>query len=165
MAGLPAIRITTVGDEEMDMPMSVGIGAGWRFSDRLTVSLDVYRTEWGDMSITDSTGNETSPITGKPSGKSDIDPTHQVRVGAEYLLIDQAADYTIPFRAGLFYDPAPSEGSPDDFYGMSLGTGFSIGRIILDMSYQYRFGTDVGGPWSRDMNFPRMLMSTWFMLR
>jgi hypothetical protein len=29
-------------------------------------------------------------------------------------------------RSGLFYDPAPAEGSPDDYYGFSLGGGSPI---------------------------------------
>ena len=48
-----------------------------------------------------------------------------------------------PVRAGLFYDPEPAEGSPDDFWGASLGTGIAYKRFVYDIAYQYRFGRDV----------------------
>jgi long-subunit fatty acid transport protein len=127
---------------DLDMPMSYGIGAAYRFSKELTASLDIYRTEWDDFILTDAAGNEISPITGLSPGESDIDPTHQIRMGAEYLFI--LPEYVVPVRGGLFYDPAPAKGSPDDFYGFSLGSGIGYGNIIFDIAYQYRFGNDVG---------------------
>ncbi len=63
------------------MPMSYGIGFAYRFSDEFTMSMDIYRTEWDDFVLTDSEGNETSPITGKTVDESGIDPTLQVRMG------------------------------------------------------------------------------------
>ncbi len=129
-------------DMTLDMPLSYGIGASYRFSDELTAALDIYRTEWGDFTLTDSDGNEMSPVTGKSAGESDIDATHQLRMGAEYLYI--ADNYVIPFRGGVFYDPAPAGGSPDDFYGFSLGSGIAYKRFIFDMAYQFRFGNNVG---------------------
>lgn len=47
-------------------------------------------------------------------------------------------------RCGIFHDPAPAEGSPDDYYGFSLGSGIAYKRIIFDVAYQYRFGRGVG---------------------
>ncbi|MDM8551629.1 outer membrane protein transport protein [Desulfobacterales bacterium HSG2] len=132
-------------NKELDMPMSYGIGAAYRFSDRLTVSADIYRTEWGDFRLRDSEGKEICPISDRPVEESDVDPTHQVRMGAEYLFFDPVkSKYIIPLRCGLFYDPAPAEGSPDDFYGFSLGTGIVFGEFVFDIAYQYRFGNDVG---------------------
>ncbi len=139
-------RVTSKSSGEnktMDMPMSYGIGIAWRFSDEFTAALDVYRTEWDDFAITDSKGKETSPITGLLLSESDIDPTYQVRMGMEYLFI--GSEYVFPLRTGLFYDPAPNQGSPDDFFGFSLGSGISTDRFSLDITYQYRFGNDVGG--------------------
>ena len=133
---------TTTENVKLDMPMSYGIGLAYRFSDQLTVSADVYRTEWDDFILKDSHGNKISPITGLPASESDVDPTYQVRMGAEYLLIMQK--YVIPLRGGIFYDPAPAEGSPDDFYGLSIGSGVALKRFALDISYQYRFGRNVG---------------------
>jgi len=128
--------------EKLDMPMSYGIGLAYRFSDLLTGSFDVYRTEWDDLAVIDADGKKTSLITGKSSGESDIAPTHQIRAGVEYLHITNR--FVIPFRGGLFYDPAPAEGSPDQFYGFSIGSGIARGKIVFDAAYQYRFGNDVG---------------------
>jgi long-subunit fatty acid transport protein len=157
--GVPAADSTTsiasAEDETLDMPMSFGIGFAYRFSDEFTASIDIYRTEWDDYVLTDSTGNRTSPISGKYSGDSDIDPTHQVRLGAEYLFIKPT--HVIPLRGGIFYDPAPAEGSPDDFYGLSLGSGIAYRQFIFDIAYQYRLGNDVGTSILKNLNFSQDL--------
>lgn len=140
-----------IEDEDLDMPMSYGIGLAYRFSDKFTASIDIYRTEWNDYKLTDSKGNQTSPISGKPMSESDIDATHQVRMGAEYLFIKEK--YVIPLRGGIFYDPAPAEGSPDDYYGFSLGSGIAYKRFIFDLAYQYRFGNNVGESIMQHLNF------------
>jgi len=129
-------------DEELDMPLSYGLGLSYRFSDVFTMCLDIYRTEWGDYILTDADGNEISPITGEPANNANIEPTHQIRTGGEYLFITDT--YVIPFRGGLFYDPAPADDNPDDFYGFSFGSGFAMGRFVFDIAYQYRFGNNVG---------------------
>ncbi|HBI14957.1 MAG TPA: hypothetical protein DDY20_05510 [Desulfobulbaceae bacterium] len=129
-------------DEEMDMPASYGIGVAYRFSDQLTASFDLYRTEWGDMIYTDAKGRKFSAISSVDEDRSDIDATVQARAGVEYLLI--RPKYLIPLRAGIFYDPAPAEESSDNLYGIALGTGFAMGWYIVDVGYQYRFGSDVG---------------------
>lgn len=138
-------------NEKLDMPMSYGIGFAYRFSDETTFSIDLYRTEWDNYILTDSKGNQTSPISGQPTDESDINPTHQVRIGAEYLFIKEK--YVIPFRSGIFYDPAPAEGSPDDYFGFSLGSGFAKGPFVFDIAYQYRFGNDVGSSILQNLNF------------
>lgn len=141
-ANVPSNPVTDKTDQELDMPMAYGVGIAFRFSDALTASVDVYRTEWDDYVLTTENGDKISPISGKPADESDIDPTHQVRLGAEYLWITDK--YVIPFRGGLFYDPAPADGKPDDYYGFSLGTGIARGRFVFDTAYQFRFGNDVG---------------------
>jgi len=135
----------------MDMPVSYGVGVAYRFSDAFSASLDVYRTEWGDLKLTDSDGSEICPVTAEPFGESDVDPTHQVRIGAEYILIKPR--YAVPIRAGIFYDPAPARGSPDDFYGFSIGSGIGLKRFVFDIAYQYRFGDDVGSSVMREWGF------------
>jgi len=128
-------------DEEIVIPMSYGIGFAYRFSDSLSTSVDIYRTDWDDYTLTDENGDETSPITGEPMDEADIDPTHQIRTGIEYLHIVDT--YVIPVRGGLFYDPAPADGGSDAYYGYSCGTGFAKGNVVFDVAYQYRVGNDV----------------------
>jgi long-subunit fatty acid transport protein len=130
-------------DLELDMPMSYGIGLAYRFSDRFTIDLDAYRTEWSKYLLTDAEGNTFSPIDGKPENESDIEDTTQIRMGAEYLILKPVTDTVIPMRAGLFYDPEPSEGSQKEFYGISLGTGLGYKQFIFDLAYQLRWGRGV----------------------
>jgi long-subunit fatty acid transport protein len=125
----------------LDMPMSYGMGVAFRANDRLTFDLDVYRTEWEDYVLHDADGNELNPITGKLQIDSHISPTTQVRIGGEYLIIGEST--VIPLRAGVFYDPEPAEGGPDNFYGFSIGSGIAYKNIVYDVAYQYRFGRDV----------------------
>lgn len=130
-------------DVDLEMPLSYGLGLAVRFTDTFTVSLDVFRTEWSHFILEDGQGRRMSALTGKPSQEAHIRPTHQVRLGAEYLIILQKT--IIPLRFGLFYDPEPSEKHPEDFWGFSVGTGISIGNIVLDFAYQFRFGDEVEG--------------------
>lgn len=137
--------------EKLDMPMSYGLGLAYRFSDKLTVSADIYRTQWGDFLLTGSDGSKISPVSGLKDFESDVGATNQVRLGTEYLIIRK--NWIIPLRAGAFYDPAPAEGNPDSYFGFSLGSGLGVGRFIFDIAYQYRFGNDVGSSILKNRGF------------
>jgi long-subunit fatty acid transport protein len=128
---------------DLEMPMSYGVGVAWRFSDEFTVDLDVYRTDWSNYFLKDSNGNKFSPIDGRPKGESHVKDTTQVRAGGEYLFIFPNKELVVPVRAGLFYDPQPSEGSPEEFYGFALGSGIAHKGFIFDVAYQLRWGTNV----------------------
>ena len=150
----------TINSEKykLSMPASYGFGFSYRYSDSLTMALDVYRTEWSDFVLTDSAGAKLHPFTGismNYGGK--LEDTTQVRIGGEYLIIGDKI--TVPIRAGFFYDPEPGitrSGSDaignalykshiDDFFGFSLGTGISINKYSFDVSYQYRWGNRITG--------------------
>lgn len=125
----------------MQMPASYGLGLAYRHSDKWTLSLDVYRTDWSEFILKDSHGNRTNPITTKSVSEGRLKDTTQVRAGTEYLFIKDK--YVIPVRFGLFYDPEPQTGHLDDYYGFSLGTGYARGKFAFDLAYQYRFGNNV----------------------
>ena len=129
-------------EETLNMPMSIGMGLSYHFSDFITLNADIYRTNWNSYSIEDENGVERSPLSHRLISQTDIDPTHQIRIGGEYRYVQP--NYMIPFRCGLFYDPAPSDYNPDDFYGFSLGSGFSNKYLSMDAAYEYRTGNDVG---------------------
>jgi long-subunit fatty acid transport protein len=153
-----AKSMTTVEtNETLYLPMSYGLGLSYRFSDHLTVAADLYRTEWGDFKIKTAEGREISPITGRSIQESSVRPTHQVRLGGEYLFI--TGKYVIPARCGIFYDPAPATKHPDDYYGFSLGTGVGIGRFIFDIAYEFRYGRNVNSAIVRDMDFSQNVRS------
>ncbi|MBI4690852.1 MAG: outer membrane protein transport protein, partial [Nitrospirae bacterium] len=120
-----------------------GLGLAYRHSDAWTISFDVYRTDWSRFSLIDSSGNETNPLYGAPLSDGRLEDTTQIRIGMEYLFIKDK--YVIPVRFGMFYDPEPAKDSPDDYYGFSVGTGYSTQKFSLDAAYQYRTGRDVTG--------------------
>ncbi len=143
VGALPPVISNTSAVEELkiDMPMSYGLGAAYRFSDNFSMSLDIYQTRWDDFVMRTPTGQELSPINGEPISTADLQATTQVRAGAEYLFIKDR--YVIPLRGGVFMDPAPAKSSPDEFYGLSVGSGIVYGRYIFDIAYQYRFANNV----------------------
>jgi photosystem II stability/assembly factor-like uncharacterized protein/long-subunit fatty acid transport protein len=131
-------------EEEVDLNMPISYGLGWsrRFQDVFTLGIDIYRTEWGDYCLTNGNGEEFSPIDGRPKEQSDVDATTHIRVGGEYLFLMPQHDLAVPVRFGLFYDPEPSEGSPNDVYGFALGAGLTFPRCSLDLAYQLRWADD-----------------------
>jgi len=137
--------------EYLKMPLSYGFGLSLKFSDELTISGDVYRTHWDNFIYHNIKGEERSPISGKPTSTSDIDPVTWFRLGAEYIIIGQKI--AVPLRAGIFYDPAPAEASPDEYYGFSLGVGLAYKSFIFDLAYQFRFGNDVSDSILQNMYF------------
>jgi len=128
---------------EMEFPMSYGLGISYRFSDALTVAFDVYRTQWSDFWVKQKHGSSSSPVTGTPRKSTHIHDTTQLRLGCEYLFILEQT--IIPLRLGVFTDPQPSAKHPDDYFGISVGTGIMIGNAVLDCAYIYRWGDDVAG--------------------
>ncbi|MCP4344053.1 MAG: hypothetical protein GY795_00825 [Desulfobacterales bacterium] len=144
---------TTHYDEELDMPMSYGIGVSYKYSEAFVAGIDVYRTHWEDYIIKGLDGTEVSLVTGNPPDNSDVDATTQIRLGGEYQF-KYGAKNIFPLRMGAFYDPAPAQ---DDYYGLAIGGGwirlkksydnanslFSNSLFSFDIAYQYRWGNDV----------------------
>lgn len=128
---------------KMEMPLSLGLGLAYRQSDKLTVGLDLYWTEWSSYLIRDEAGNEFNPVTTKTLARGRLKNTTQVRLGAEYLFIGDKS--VIPLRAGIFYDPEPGATTVDDFFGFSVGSGYTWGNYSLDVAYQFRKGNNVTG--------------------
>lgn len=149
----------------IEFPKGYGIGAAYRFpGDKLTLSLDITRRDWNDYVQIDPRGGlatrRTSPITGLPKWQSYHSPTYAVRLGGEYVFVNYKKakqDYLPSARAGFFYDPQPAsnrkahwwgidngDGSPDDYFGFSLGGGVLIhDRVNIDAVYQFRWGNNV----------------------
>lgn len=141
-------------DEELNMPMAYGIGFSYHFSDRLTLSADIYKTHWDDCKYKAKNGDETSPISGLKAEASEIEPTIQVRVGAEYRVARPDRRWVMPIRAGAFYDPMPTEGGLDEFFGFSFGFGWTlIDQFSVDIAYQYRFADNVGDAFFEGVDF------------
>jgi hypothetical protein len=55
----------------------------------------------------------------------------------------------IPFRVGASWEQRPAIGTPDNYWGFSLGSGLSAGKdpgkLILDIAYLYLRGDEAMG--------------------
>jgi long-subunit fatty acid transport protein len=131
-------------EDSLKLPLSYGLGVVYRFSPIFAISADIYRTNWNDYKHTLESGLVKSPVSGLAINESQVDPTYQVRLGTEYRIINESLKNIIFIRGGVFYDPAPAEKSPDDIFGVSLGTGISTEQFALDAAYQYRTGNNIG---------------------
>ena len=130
-------------EETLDMPMSYGIGLAYRFPNNIWIAADIYRTEWQDFILNSKEDGEISPITGKSLDESNIKATTQFRFGLEYRT-DSKSPYVYSGRMGFFYDPAPTKGGYDEYYGISTGFGVNKRTFAFDIAYQLRFGNDIG---------------------
>jgi long-subunit fatty acid transport protein len=126
--------------QTLTMPPSYGLGLAVRFSDHLTLSMDLYRTEWDRHRLKTKEGT-FSMVTNEIFDSSDVKPTHHVRLGMEYLLITRRK--ILALRSGLLYDPDPSRDQPIDFYGFSAGSGIAWKHLAIDFAYQFRFARNV----------------------
>ena len=130
-------------DFELNMPPSFGLGVAWLPFDSLTISGDLFTTQWDEFYFLTHKGTKISPITGKRIEASGIYSSTWFRLGLEYILM--LKQNMIPLKAGLFYDPAPAEKSQDNYYGGSIGIGLIYKNLAMDMAYQVRWGNDVAG--------------------
>lgn len=152
--------------QEITFPSAIGVGVAYRFpNDKLTISMDVTRRAWDQFVIHDPKNRRLdrrriSGVTGLPTNLHDVNPVFTVRVGAEYVFVNEKkpAQHLLPsLRMGAFYDPEPAanrpnrfwglgrgDGKPDNYYGLTLGAGVLIrNRVNLDAAYIYRWGDNV----------------------
>ncbi len=140
---IPTLLGPFIDEIKLDMPISYGMGWSLRYSDALTMGVDIYRTHWEQYILTDSQGNEESPIDGRPKNESNVNATMNVRCGGEYLVVIPEKRLVVPVRAGIFFDPEPSEGKQRDFYGIAVGSGVTYKKYVFDLAYQLRWGRNV----------------------
>lgn len=141
-----------IGEEnyQIDFPAAYGMGFSFRIGDSWTLAGDITRTEWQDYIITNSNGEGVGPFVGADGRVPHKDPTNTIRLGVEYAKIMNKI--ICPLRCGAFYDPEPSIGAPQDFYGVSFGFGIVTNRLAIDFSYQYRFGDVISEVPTGDVN-------------
>jgi long-subunit fatty acid transport protein len=134
-------------DVSFDFPLYWAAGAAWRWNNRLTTSFDVSQTLWSQYSFKAEGEPRINPLDGSAFGEHPVDDCWALRTGTEYLWVLKRTE--IPFRAGLSWEQRPAIGQPDEYWGVSLGTGFSLGKgpnkVIIDVAYLYSWGHDVMG--------------------
>ncbi|MBL7017192.1 MAG: outer membrane protein transport protein [Kiritimatiellales bacterium] len=134
-------------DVEYTFPLYWSVGALWRWNDRFYSSMDVSRTHWSDFSYKAEGEERINPLNGASAASSAIDDCWSVRFGSEYLCVLSWTE--IPLRGGLFWEQRPAIGSPDEYWGATLGSGISLGKepgkLILDVAYSFECGENVMG--------------------
>jgi len=134
-------------DIEFDFPLYWAAGAVWHWNNRLSTSFDVSQTWWSDYSFKADGEHRINPLDGSDYGDHSVDDCWSLRTGTEYLWVLSKTE--IPFRMGLSWDQRPAIGTPDEYWGVSLGSGFSIGKgpnkVIIDFAYIYSWGNNVMG--------------------
>ncbi len=126
----------------MQLPGSYALGVSYRPIDEVVLSADVTWVDWGDFWISDAAGREFL-VSAERADQAHVDAVTTVRAGAEWSVLLRQTILTM--RAGAFYDPEPSRGTPQDFYGLSLGLGVTRQQLSVDLAYQLRFGLGVRG--------------------
>lgn len=173
---------------QIRFPDTLALGVSFRANDRLTLSLDVTRTDWNDFYVKSGRGLRRSLVDAsnldKRNESTDMDPTYTIRFGAEYIFVPRYPSETLKrlwtLRGGVFYDEEPAtglrgtagtrrgDGDADPFYGVALGVGLQLHqRVNIDAAYQYRFGKGVNADFIRgvpdfeeDVDQHRILVST-----
>ena len=144
-------------------PPVYGLGAASRISDSLTLSLDITRTDWDKYEIKNKKGDAFGLFTDASDPNAiiypTVKPTYSIRFGIEYLKILEKT--VIPLRGGFFYDPLPSKNNPQDVYGLTIGTGISVGDFIIDIAYQYHFIDNVPGD-EAGLSLENIYVDEWF---
>jgi long-subunit fatty acid transport protein len=136
---------TSTSDVEYTFPLYWSIGTLWRWNDRFYTSADASCTHWSMYSYKADGGERINPLNGEPRSSSSLDDCWSFRLGGEYLCMLSWTE--IPLRSGLFWEQRPAIGSPDEYFGFSLGSGISLGRepyrAILDVAYIFEHGNNV----------------------
>ena len=132
-------------DVEFEFPLYWSVGALVKASDKLYSSLDLSQTRWSDFSFKAEGESRLNPLDGTPYGQNEVKDCWAVRWGTEYLLVFPKTE--IPLRGGLSWEQRPAIGNPDEYWGVSVGSGISLGKdpgkLIIDVAYSYTWGNDV----------------------
>ncbi|MCF7817101.1 MAG: outer membrane protein transport protein [Kiritimatiellales bacterium] len=138
---------TQTRDVEYTFPLYWSVGALWRWSDRFYTSMDASRTYWSDYSYKAEGEERINPVNGEPYSSAALDDCWSFRLGGEYLCVLSSTE--VPLRGGVFWEQRPASGSPDEYWGFSLGSGISLGKdpgkAVLDIAYIFEQGNNVMG--------------------
>jgi len=135
LTGGPAAT-SAAGSTSITLPDLVQLGVSWKASEKLTVNADLDYTLWStyDRIVVTS----SNPLFNATEEKQWHD-VWCLRIGGEYKLSDEWK-----MRAGYLYDKNPVPEShfetrtPDsDRQGLSIGTGYTKGKMTIDLAYMY----------------------------
>ncbi len=145
------IRINASADNSYEQPLVVGLGLSYRFSPKFKVASDFSFFNWSKYKVTYF--EEELP--------RDFKDIIKIGAGFEYLSALKlfGAEFMMPIRAGLSYDPQPMN-NPDSAYTyFSLGTGLHWGSFSFDVGTS--FGRESGSGDSLSVKRISMSLSFW----
>jgi len=124
---------------KLTLPDLAQLGVSYKASDKLTLNVDLGYTWWSTYDkIVISSNNATFDQKTYDKEWKDV---WNVRIGGQYKLSDEWK-----LRAGLQYDQNPVPDAhfetrvPDsDRYGVSVGTGYTVGNLTVDLAYLYLY--------------------------
>ena len=131
-------------DATLPMPANLDIGIAYAFNEKFTLSAELNYVMWGVYEDLTFTFEENNDDLGSVNPRKYKD-TFIGRIGGQYTLNDM-----FTFRAGLYYDPSPTD---DDYFNpetVSLNTvawtlGVSIvpvKNLSIDLSYLQLHGLE-----------------------
>jgi long-subunit fatty acid transport protein len=131
----------------LNFPGAVGVGASWRATQSLTVSLDVTRTFWSHSTIENffevprQGSEQVFPRLPFPTLVTEVSDTQQIRAGLEYVVIGSKLKW--PFRIGYVNDRQYFQAAdgPPHFNAFTVGTGVLAGHFLFDLAYVYERGS------------------------
>jgi long-chain fatty acid transport protein len=150
----PYIPAKAEGSTTFDFPNIIGIGLGYQLSPKLLASFDLHYIGWSVYDQYELSINYPDPL---PDPEAEVvsenfKDTVILRFGLDYKLND-----ALNLRAGFLYDqsPQPEESVdpnlPDaNRYALLAGFGYSIGKLRIDVGYQYEVFSDRKSP-NRDI--------------
>ncbi len=125
------------------LPHALSLGAAFRASPRLRLSLDVNYTSWSTLQRLQLQFADPALATGLAFNWSD---TVNVRAGAELQVLAQGKSRALLVRAGAGFDPSPapaktlSPSLPDASRVLvSAGVGYRLGNFSADLGYLFVF--------------------------
>ena len=132
-------------DVEFTFPPHWAVGLAVKWNNRLYSMCDVSQTRWSEFSFQADGEEKINPLNGEPFDDNPIDDCWAARFGTEYLMIFSKTE--IPLRAGVAWEEHPDVDEPDDYWSVSVGSGFSIGKqpvkCMVDIAYTYTWANDV----------------------
>jgi long-chain fatty acid transport protein len=146
---IPASIATTIPESnkfsaELPMPANFDVGISYKFSEKFTLAIEGNYVFWGAYNDLTFTFEEQNDMLGSVNPRKYHD-TFIGRIGGEYTMNDM-----FTFRAGVYYDPSPTN---DDYFTpetVSLNTvawtlGISIvpvKNLSIDLSYLQLHGLE-----------------------
>jgi long-subunit fatty acid transport protein len=153
----PEMISYTSDDVRLEFPGAFGVGGSWRPRDNLTVSADYTRTYWSDarirnyftlLQIPEPGATQDGPanifdslVWPNVDAESQADSI-QIRVGFEYVILGSRVK--VPLRGGYVNDQQYTkdyQGEAPHFNSVTVGTGLIAGSALLDVAYQYQWGS------------------------